>query len=566
MSDFLAQMEALSRVRAAAARATHGDGPVVAAPAVPLRSVGGVFGVIAEVKGASPAEGVLRADMAGGGAGGGSGEGGGSGGGGVRGVGGAIAAEQAQRYVSGPASWAVSAVSVLTEPERFLGALGHVSAVRAAIGGRVAVMRKDFLVDPAQIAEARAAGADGVLLIARSLPGERLGEMLRAAAQGGCSFVIVEVFDEADAEHAAAALAATGGAWAAGVGAGGPGGSGGPGGAEWVGGSGWVGWSCERLVGVNTRDLRTLRVDPDRLERLRPRLPAGYRLVAESGIAQPADAARAAELGYQMALVGTALMRAQDPAGLIAAMSRSGTAALRARGVPWGGLVKVCGVRDVAGVESAVSAGADMVGFVLSESVRRVGVEAARRLADRARALSGGRVRSVAVLRRPEAGLVRAIVERAGVDLIQSDAADEPLVSGCVRGLGAAVGFVPVYRDGPGLAAELMAERSRAGEGGGWGGRLVLIEGPQSGAGVVADWGRVGAAAAGLGYGLAGGLGPGNVGQAIAQLGPVMVDTSSGVESSRGIKDGAMIAAFVSAARGVVGSAGRAQGAGRSGT
>ena len=81
------------------------------------------------------------------------------------------------------------------------------------------------------------------------------------------------------------------------------------------------------LIGVNTRNLRTLHVDPDRLAKLAPALPAG-RSVAESGLHSEADAATVAGLGYRMALVGTALMRSEDPAGLVAAMRAAGAAGM----------------------------------------------------------------------------------------------------------------------------------------------------------------------------------------------------------------------------------------------
>jgi len=81
------------------------------------------------------------------------------------------------------------------------------------------------------------------------------------------------------------------------------------------------------LVGVNTRDLRTLKVVPDRLARMAEHLPDGVQAVAESGMATPEDVARAAALGYRAALVGTALMRAPDPGTLVAAMRAAGTSA-----------------------------------------------------------------------------------------------------------------------------------------------------------------------------------------------------------------------------------------------
>jgi len=122
-----------------------------------------------------------------------------------------------------------------------------------------------------------------------------LGELL-AAARGLGLFALLEAFDEADLERAANFLA--------------------PGLDE-----------APVLVGVNTRDLRTLAVDPQRLARLAPHLPPGVPAVAESGLHTPADVADAARLGYRLALVGTALMRAADPGGLVAAMLAAGRAA-----------------------------------------------------------------------------------------------------------------------------------------------------------------------------------------------------------------------------------------------
>jgi len=192
----------------------------------------------------------------------------------------ALVARRARAYARAGAA----AVSVVTEPDAFGGHLDDLVAAARAIG--VPVLRKDFLVDPYQVAEARAAGAGGVLLILRLLDRARLGEMLAACAEYRL-FALLEAFDEADLHRAGKAV---GRAAALGVTA---------------------------LIGVNSRDLRTLAVDGDRLRRLRRRLPAGVVCVAESGIDAPAGARAAAALGYDAALVGTALMRAPRP-GLLA--------------------------------------------------------------------------------------------------------------------------------------------------------------------------------------------------------------------------------------------------------
>jgi indole-3-glycerol phosphate synthase len=153
-------------------------------------------------------------------------------------------------------------------------------------------MRKDFLVAPVQVYEARAGGAGGVLLITRLLDNSALTSMLDAAAEMGL-FALVECFDAHDAERTTEAIA---------------------------------GRRQQLLVGVNTRDLRTLEVVGDRLARMAPHLPQGVPWVAESGMATVSDVGRAAALGYRVALVGTALMRAADPGALVAQMKAAGRA------------------------------------------------------------------------------------------------------------------------------------------------------------------------------------------------------------------------------------------------
>jgi indole-3-glycerol phosphate synthase len=268
--SFLAQMAASSAARVTAARAMRSQADLLAAcgatPAPPALRLGS-FDLIAEIKRNSPAEGALGADT--------------------------DVAARARSYGDAGAA----AVSVLTEPARFAGSLEDLGTAACALWPRgVPAMRKDFLVDPWQVLEARAAGAGGVLLIVAMLADVLLSELLATAREHGL-FVLLEAFDEADLERAGALREA------------------GPGAAQ-------------VLVGVNTRDLRTLAVDPGRLARLAPRLPPGMPAVAESGLHAAADAAAAAALGYRLALVGTALMRAADPGQLAAAMLAAGRQAV----------------------------------------------------------------------------------------------------------------------------------------------------------------------------------------------------------------------------------------------
>jgi indole-3-glycerol phosphate synthase len=154
---------------------------------------------------------------------------------------------------------------------------------------RVPAMRKDFLVDPYQVLEARAAGAGGVLVIARMLKRPQIAELLDVAADFKM-FVLLEAFDAADLEAAREVLEER---------------------------RGRRGSRDNILVGINCRDLQTLNVVPERFEELAPLLPRGWPAVAESGVATPADARRMMQLGYRLALIGTALMTSKDPARLL---------------------------------------------------------------------------------------------------------------------------------------------------------------------------------------------------------------------------------------------------------
>lgn len=208
--------------------------------------------VIAEIKRASPSRGPLAPEV--------------------------VAPLQARAYVDGGAA----GVSVLTEPDRFLGSLADLADV-AALG--VPALRKDFLVDPYQVWEARAAGASAVLLIVAALEEATLSALHDEATEAGLD-ALVEVHDadEVALTHRIGA----------------------------------------RLVGVNARDLRTFELDPDGFARLRPSLPGDALAVAESAIREPDDVRRAAADGADAVLVGEALVTASDPAAAVAALVAAG--------------------------------------------------------------------------------------------------------------------------------------------------------------------------------------------------------------------------------------------------
>jgi indole-3-glycerol phosphate synthase len=172
-----------------------------------------------------------------------------------------------------------AAVSVLTEPTFFDGALEHLAAVRAAV--RLPLLRKDFVVDEYQLFEARAAGADAVLLIVAALEQSRLVRLRARAWELGLA-ALVEVHDESEL-----ARAVDNGA---------------------------------RVIGVNNRNLRTLATDVDASYRLAARMPKGVVAVSESGLQSRVDLERLAAAGYRAFLIGERFMTDPDPAGAIRAL------------------------------------------------------------------------------------------------------------------------------------------------------------------------------------------------------------------------------------------------------
>ena len=174
-----------------------------------------------------------------------------------------------------------AALSVLTQGSRFGGAPDHLALARRAT--RLPVLRKDFVTDPYQVFEARAFGADAVLLIVAALEPAQLAELQELVRRLGMA-ALVEVHTTRELDVALAA------------------------GAD--------------PVGINHRNLKTLTVDTGLTARLRPRVPGGTVLVAESGIRDAADARRMRAAGADAVLVGEALLRTDDPRSLIREMTR----------------------------------------------------------------------------------------------------------------------------------------------------------------------------------------------------------------------------------------------------
>jgi indole-3-glycerol phosphate synthase len=280
MSDFLQQMAAGSHERLQAAKRACSEAALLkkalaTAPPPSLTANSARFDLIAELKLRSPAVGQLKSSD-----------------------------EDVEGRVTAYARAGAAAVSVLTEPSRFDGSMKHLETATQALAPlKVPAMRKDFLVDPYQVIEARVAGAGGVLVILRMLPPAGIEALLDCARTLGL-FVLLEAFDEADIEAMHDVIATSQRAA--------PGQDPPP-----------------VLAGLNCRDLATLQIVPQRLIELAHLLPTNVPRVAESGVASPDDAARVAEVGYEYALVGSALMQGGDPRALAAAMLHAGRASAR---------------------------------------------------------------------------------------------------------------------------------------------------------------------------------------------------------------------------------------------
>lgn len=190
------------------------------------------------------------------------------------------------RLAAAYADGGASVISVLTEQRRFGGSLADLAAVRRAVA--VPILRKDFIVEEYQIWESRAWGADLVLLIVAALDDESLRSLLDHTHAAGMQ-ALVEVHDEAEATRAVAAGA--------------------------------------RIIGLNARDLRSLKVDRSTFARVAPGIPSGVVAVAESGVRGPADALDYVAHGAHAVLVGEALVTGSDPRTAVADLIAAGSTA-----------------------------------------------------------------------------------------------------------------------------------------------------------------------------------------------------------------------------------------------
>lgn len=470
--------------------------------------------VLAEVKRASPSKGDIAPDTS--------------------------APEQALRYAAAGAS----VISVLTEPTWFKGTLGDMLAVRQAVDSmpnRPAILRKDFILAPYQIDEARLNGADTVLLIVAMLSPAKLKELYDYSVSLGME-PLVEVNNPAELEVALE-----------------------------------VG---SKVIGVNNRNLHDFNVDMSTTSRVNDAVKGrDVTLIALSGIASAADVEKYVAEGVKAVLVGESLMRAPDAGAFLRELIGLEKPAPAPAQKP---LVKICGVRSAKDAQAAIDAGADLIGIILVPGTKRhVDLATARAIADVVRTARSKSERSVpsadptplwfgnhakrlrsrrlpllvGVVRNQPLEEVADLVDDIGLDAVQLHG-DEP--QGYARQLPVPTSKVfRVAADGsvrggqpsrPGLNefVHLDTQGAPGGEGGGEGVAFDWTVAKR-----IVDAGEVGAPGSPLPIILAGGLNPENVARAIETVGSVLaVDVSTGVEGADGLKDADKLKAFVKAVKG----------------
>ncbi len=442
-----------------------------------LRSADGGVALIAEIKRASPSKGMLDADL--------------------------DPVAQARMYARGGARM----ISILTEQDHFKGSLDDLRAVRQAVD--LPLLRKDFLIDPYQIVEARAAGADTYLLIVALLDDAELVELMRVGRELGME-PLVEAHNAVEVQRAVVAGA--------------------------------------RLIGVNARDLRTFQVDTTLLQRLKPLIPATSVVVAESGLFSAADVARMRGYGADAVLIGEALVRRNLASAQSSLLETITHLPPVLRMTPRGRypVIKLCGMRTIADAKAALAAGADMIGLVLTQSRRQLTPAQAREIVS---ALPPSTL-TVGVFADEPTERINELAAAAGVHAVQHIA----------RHIAGPDGQVPANTvlDLPAITVCSSADPALA-HPLAFPGSMVLVEAAPSGV-----WGGVGTQSAEAAQRhwevaarwarsqpilLAGGLHPANVSAAIAAVQPWGLDVSSGIEGPDGQKDPERMRAFVQAAR-----------------
>ncbi len=417
------------------------------------------IGLIAEVKRASPSKGIFALDI--------------------------DPVELAQIYTANGAT----AISVLTESHFFLGSFDDLAAIKQAV--HVPVLCKDFIIDEYQVYEARAWGADAILLICAILDQIQLQRLLKVA-QYLNMHCLVEVHTSEEVQRAIAAGAS--------------------------------------IIGINCRNLKTFQIHPDLVRELRPLIPKDTVVVAESGIHASADARCLARYDVQAMLVGESLVTSQDIPAQIRTLLKGANENVQ---------VKICGLSTTDQILTARDAGIDLLGLMFYEqSSRYIQPQAAKEIL---KTYEDGQISpdTVGIFVNKEADYINDVVEQVGLHLVQLHGDESPEFCTCIHR--------PVIKalrlnekSDPNLTEEYNHTTWR-----------ILLDTPTDrwgGTGETHDWVLARSIAQQTPIFLAGGLTPENVGEAIQHVHPWGVDVSSGVETN-GKKDVKKIQAFVENAR-----------------
>lgn len=441
---------------------------------------GECLAVIAEHKRASPSKGVIRSDLR--------------------------LADVIDEYTRGGAA----AISVLTEECFFLGRDEDLRETRRMTN--LPILRKDFLFDVYQIWEARALGADAVLLIAALLDDSHLRDLLALTRELGME-ALVEAHTPGELMQAVTAGA--------------------------------------RIIGINNRNLNSFQTTLETGLQLARAVPADRLLVAESGIANSNDVRQLAAVGFDGVLVGESLMRADQPATLLselAACRRHRTIRLKQR------RVKICGITSIADGLQAADAGADILGVVFGPSPRRVETGFASALRrELGEKYPGVQLAGVFVDSLPVD--IYDTVKEVGLDIVQLHGDESPEQVAELAGLrdnSKRFLIFKAFAVGDGGIVDDISPYTKYVDG-------VLLDAPSSstargGNGKAFNWRLASLVRCHYPHtalGLAGGLRVGNVGEAIRLANPDLVDVCSGVEKPGhpGIKEPRLVKEFIQATR-----------------
>jgi len=402
-----------------------------------------------------------------------------------------------------------SALSVLTDRRFFGGSPADLTAAREATG--LPVLRKDFVLDPLQVVEARMMGADAVLLIARVLEDGLLRHLFEEATELGMD-VLVEVHGEGELERALS------------LGAG--------------------------IIGINNRDLSTFTSDLGTTLRLMDGIPDDVALVSESGIRGRYDIRQLGARGVDAVLVGEALLRADDPAAAAGRMAGTERVERRVPGPeasPFCLTFKACGLQRRADALLADRLGASHLGVIASDGFGR-----SLDPASAGKMLDGLRGRKVAVMVNESVDEAATRAEAVGADVLQLHGEEEAESVAALARRGNWEIWKGARARSPDDISSAAREFGRAGSG------MVIeghISGIMGGGGARLDLDPKEVRArlpSGVLFVLAGGLKPDNLEVAVDCYSPDLVDVSSGIESTSGRKDACLMRGFAGALQRIV--------------